>query len=103
GAAVPARRAARAVRGRFDKARWGTLSPLLDELLALDAPGRAERVAWLRREARALADDLTDLLAQYTQVERDHFLEDPLPRPAEPTLEGQTIGNYTLVRLLGEG
>ena len=47
---------------------------------------------------------LTDLLAQYTTIERDGFLDEPALRPVdEPSLTGQTIGNYTLDRLLGEG
>ena len=92
------------MRGRFDKARWSQLSPLLDELLALDPPLRGQRVAELRRDQPALADDITDLLAQYTTIERDGFLDDPPLRPVEePSLTGQTIGSYTLDRLLGEG
>jgi hypothetical protein len=90
------------LRGRFDKARWEALSPLLDELLALEAPARAERVAQLRGEDGAAADELTDLLAQYTTIERDGFLEGSLVRPVEePTLQGQVVGSYTLERLLG--
>jgi serine/threonine protein kinase len=92
------------VKGRFDKSRWDTLSPLLDELLALDASARVERVAQLRRDDCAVADDLSDLLAQYTTIERDGFLEGPLLRAvAEPTLEGQIVGSYTVDRLLGQG
>jgi serine/threonine-protein kinase len=92
------------LRGRFDKARWEALSPLLDELLALEAPARAERVAQLRGEDGAAADELTDLLAQYTTIERDGFLEGSLVRPVEePTLQGQVVGSYTLERLLGQG
>ena len=53
------------MKGRFDKARWEALSPLLDELLALEAPARVERMAQLRGEDGAAADELTDLLAQY--------------------------------------
>jgi serine/threonine protein kinase len=92
------------MKARFDKARWEALSPLLDEVLTLDAPARAERVAQLRCEDCAVADDLTDLLTQYTTIERDGFLEGSLVRAAaEPTLAGQAIGSYTLDRLLGEG
>jgi serine/threonine-protein kinase len=91
------------VKGRYDKSRWDALSPLLDELLELDASARAERVARLRRDDSVMADDLVDLMAQYATIERDGFLEVPLPRPASTTLEGQTVGNYTLDRLLGEG
>jgi serine/threonine-protein kinase len=91
------------VKGRYDKSRWEALSPLLDELLELDAPARAARVAQLRRNDSGIADELVDLMAQYTAIERDGFLEVPLPRPASTTLEGQAVGNYTLDRLLGEG
>ena len=47
---------------RFDKARWETLSPLLDELLALGADARPARLAQLRRERGDLANDLAELL-----------------------------------------
>ena len=90
------------MKGRFDKARWDALSPLLNELLELDAPARAQRVAQLRRDDCAVTDDLVELMEQYTEIERDGYLDDPLPRPP-PTLEGQTLGSYTLDRLLGEG
>jgi tetratricopeptide (TPR) repeat protein len=92
------------VKSRFDKARWDALEPLLDELMALDAPARAERIAELRRQGSLEADDLTDLLAQYAEMEQEGFLEDPLVRPVqEPGLQGQVIGNYTLDNLLGQG
>jgi serine/threonine-protein kinase len=90
--------------GRFDKARWEMLSPLLDELLALDAGARASRLAELRQDRGTVADDLEELLAQFTAIEREGFLEGGLMRPvSELSLQGQTIGSYTLDRLLGEG
>jgi tetratricopeptide (TPR) repeat protein len=92
------------VKSRFDKARWDALSPLLDELMALDAPARAERIAQLRREGHADANDLADLVAQYAEMEREGFLEGPLVRPVqEPGLQGQVVGSYTLDSLLGQG
>jgi tetratricopeptide (TPR) repeat protein len=92
------------VKSRFDKARWEALSPLIDELLALDAPARAERIAELRSTGFAQVDDLTDLLAQYADMEREGFLESPLVRPVqEPGLQGQVVGSYTLDSLLGQG
>jgi len=92
------------VKSRFDKARWDALSPLLDELMALDAPARAERIAQLRREGHADANDLADLVVQYAEMEREGFLEGPLVRPVqEPGLQGQVVGSYTLDSLLGQG
>jgi serine/threonine protein kinase len=92
------------VRSRFDKARWEALSPLIDELLALDAPARAERIAQLRRDGHPEANNLTDLLAQYADLEREKFLEHPVVRPVqEPGLQGQVVGSYTLDSLLGQG
>ena len=92
------------MKSRFDKARWEAISPLLDELLALDAPARAARIAELRRNAHPEADNLTDLVAQYADMEREGFLEAPLVRPVhEPGLQGQAVGNYTLDSLLGQG
>jgi serine/threonine-protein kinase len=92
------------VRTNIDKARWVVLSPLLDELLGLDSDARANRVAQIRREDRALGDDLSALLAQQAEIEREGFLEGSVPRPApEPSLAGQVVGSYTLDRLLGQG
>ena len=89
---------------RFDKTRWDALSPVLDELLALDAPARAERLAELRRNSSTDAADLADLLAQYSEMEQEKFLESSLVRPVqEPGLQGQVIGSYTLDSLLGQG
>jgi tetratricopeptide (TPR) repeat protein len=92
------------VKSRFDKARWEALSPLIDELLALDTPARAERIAELRRDGHPEAGNLADLLGQYADMEREGFLEDPVVRPVyEPGLQGQVVGNYTLDSLLGQG
>jgi eukaryotic-like serine/threonine-protein kinase len=92
------------VKSRFDKARWDALSPLLDELVALDEPARAERIAQLSREGHPDTRDLADLVAQYAEMEREGFLEAPLVRPVqEPGLQGQVVGNYTLDSLLGQG
>jgi eukaryotic-like serine/threonine-protein kinase len=92
------------VKSRFDKARWDALSPLLDELMALGESARAQRIAELRRNGHADADDLADLVAQYAEMEREGFLEAPLVRPVqEPGLQGQVVGSYTLDSLLGQG
>ena len=90
--------------GRFDKSRWDSLSPLLDELLALDGTARGARLEEMRRDNPGMGDDLADLLAQHVDIEREGFLEGGLRHPVPvPTLAGQVIGSYTLDRLLGEG
>src|SRR5688500_2863246 len=72
--------------------------------MQLDLRARAARLAVLRSQGCAVADDLEALLAQQTTIERDRFLDVPLLRPTvAPTLEGQVVGNYTLERLLGQG
>ncbi len=92
------------MRSNIDKARWVLLSPLLDELLELDSAARADRVAQIRRDDGSLADEISALLSQQAEIEREGFLESSVPRPAaEPTLAGQIIGSYTLDRLLGQG
>jgi serine/threonine protein kinase len=85
-----------------DKSRWPVLSPHLDELLDMSPPERAVRLAGLRAEDRALADDLAALLASLESLDRSAFLQSPaLPPP--PAFEGQTVGAYTIERELGEG
>ncbi|MFN0186970.1 MAG: protein kinase domain-containing protein [Aquabacterium sp.] len=89
---------------RIDPARWSRLSPLLDELMELDAPARANRLAELRAGDAALADELAALLAEQGELQDQGFLEgDALAAVAEPTLEGRRLGAYTLRRLLGSG
>jgi serine/threonine-protein kinase len=95
--------APRAAAGRaVDKSRWPALSPHLDALLDMAAAERAARLAALRIEDCALADDLAALLDSLDTLERDAFLEAPALPPA-PALQGQTVGAYTVERELGEG
>jgi hypothetical protein len=82
-------------------ARWPVLSPLLDELLDLDAAARAARVEQLRAQDPSLADALMQLLAD--EAGATGFLEgSPLPHP-EPSLAGQVFGAYTLTQPIGAG
>jgi len=95
--------------------RWARLSPLLDELLDLDPPARAARLAALRAGTgagdAALADELAALLTRDAALQDDHFLAAPaLPDLAAlsaaaqaPEQAGQAVGPYTLERLIGEG
>jgi eukaryotic-like serine/threonine-protein kinase len=86
-----------------DSRRWAQLSALLDELLDLDGGAREARLAQLARDDAALGAELAALLAQQGDIESEGFLEgSALGRP-DPTLAGQTVGAYTLERLLGAG
>lgn len=86
----------------MDQARWKLLSPLLDQLLEMDAPARRRRLQHLHATDPALADELQRLLAQ--ERDSDDFLAEPLwsPPPADPRHD-TLVGPYRLVRLLGEG
>ncbi len=87
--------------------RWRALSPFLDEALELTGDRRA---AWLEaicaRDA-ALGADLQSLLAEHEDLHESGFLDHALPladRPAETqSLEGQVVGAYRLISLIGQG
>jgi len=82
--------------------RWPVLSPLLDELLDLEEPGRTRRLVEIRTQDPGLAAELQTLLDKLPRIERDRFLEEPaMPPPV--TLAGRVIGPYTIERELGEG
>ena len=86
-----------------ESGRWTQLSALLDELLDLDGRAREQRLADLARDDAALAAELTTLLAQQGDIEREHFLEGNALGPSDATAAGQTLGAYTLERPLGAG
>ena len=88
--------------------RWATLSPLLDELLDLDAAGRSARLAQCRATDPRLADELAALLAEQPALDAEAFLEGAAPGlpaspPAVATLAGQRFGAYTLALPIGAG
>jgi eukaryotic-like serine/threonine-protein kinase len=88
--------------GAVDPARWQVLSPLLDDLLDLPAAAREARLALLRQDDPALADELKPWLEELSALDHSAFLQAPaLPAPAG--LAGQTVGAYRLVRELGRG
>jgi eukaryotic-like serine/threonine-protein kinase len=93
----------------IDHALWRRLSPLLDEVLDLEAEGRAARIAALRAEDPALADELETLLRESASAEAEKFLESAASiaaaalSVAEPSLEGTRIGAYVIESLLGQG
>ncbi|HKW84108.1 MAG TPA: protein kinase, partial [Burkholderiaceae bacterium] len=88
----------------MDMARWQRLSPLLDAILDCDDDAeREQRVAALRSDDPALADEIDALLEGLADNERDGFLERaPLPL-REASMVGQAIGAYTIERELGQG
>ena len=53
---------------------WKRVSPLLDELLDLDAAGRAARLAVLRASDPKLAAAVEELLAQEDALDAERFL-----------------------------
>jgi tetratricopeptide (TPR) repeat protein len=87
-----------------DPDRWAAVHRLFEEVL--DLPPEA-RPAWLEgaREGDAsLVAEVELLLLEHAQVGRDRFLEDEPERPVhEATLEGQTVGPYTVRSLIGHG
>lgn len=88
--------------GHLDKARWRVISPLLDQLLDTDPGGRTARLDRIRRGDPLLAEELGALLSQETAVDREAFLEGNVLQ-AEASLQGQTVGNYTLESTIGHG
>lgn len=87
---------------RFDPARWAELSPLLDDWLALTTDRRAERLAALRQQDPALAEQMALLLGQDDAQGSTGFLDQP-PLNLSASRTGQQVGPYTLVRELGQG
>jgi len=87
----------------MDMARWQRLSPLLDEILDSDGPARSQRLAALRAEDAALADEVDALLERVAVNDRHAFLERPPLLLREPSMGGETVGAYTIERELGQG
>ena len=84
--------------------QWQKVSPYLDQVLALP---EGERRAWLhsvRGQRPDLAGLLEELLEEHSAVEQEEFLEEtPIRRAFGTSLQGQKIGVYTLVSLIGQG
>ena len=86
----------------MNRTRWERLSPLLDELLDLDAAARARRLQDLRHKDPSVAAELEAMLAPVTDGEHRGFLEGAITLP-RPSLAGRRIGAYTIERELGQG
>jgi len=89
----------------LDKETWQALSPLLDQALDLDGPGRDALVAAVECEQPALARILTRLLREHDQLLGSDFLESlpPIGETPGATLAGHEVGPYTLEAPLGVG
>jgi len=89
----------------LDKETWQALSPLLDQALELDGPGRDALVAAIEREQPDLARILARLLQDHDRLLGTDFLESlpPLGETSGATLAGHEVGPYTLETPLGAG
>jgi eukaryotic-like serine/threonine-protein kinase len=87
--------------------RWRVLSPYLDEALDIAADRREAWLASIRARDAALGADLERLLAEHVDLQQSGFLEHALPPLAQPaerqSLEGQIVGAYRLLSLIGQG
>ena len=86
-----------------NRALWPRLSPLLDRALDQPPAARTELLATVRAEDPTLAAALEQLLAEHQRVLGSDFLEAPPLGDQPPSLAGQSVGGYTLVRPLGMG
>ena len=84
--------------------QWQEVVPYLDQVLSLQ---EGERRAWLesfRVQRPDLAGLLQELLEEQRAAEHEKFLEEtPIQGALGTSLEGQKIGVYTLVSLIGQG
>jgi eukaryotic-like serine/threonine-protein kinase len=87
--------------------RWRALSPYLDQALELPTADRAAWLASIGARDAGLAVDLQTLLAERDRLHESRFLEQPVPVGSHTvltqSLEGQAIGAYRLVSLIGQG
>jgi serine/threonine-protein kinase len=91
-----------------DRALWRRLSPMLDELLELDEPARAQRLDELRARDPATAAALEKYLGDARAAGRARFLAGAAAPAAlmsfdQATLAGQRIGAYVLEAPIGQG
>jgi serine/threonine protein kinase/Tfp pilus assembly protein PilF len=87
--------------------RWRVLSPYLDDALAMTGDDRATWLAGIESRDAVLAAELEHLLAEHESLQHSGFLEHSTPvgpfAAGMSSLEGQVLGAYRLVSLIGEG
>jgi tetratricopeptide (TPR) repeat protein len=81
---------------------WLTVSPYLDQALAMTEEERNLWVASLREQNPEIAKLLQAVLDEHHLIVKEGFLEES-PAPQPPGLAGQGIGAYTLVSPIGQG
>ncbi|HKG93963.1 MAG TPA: serine/threonine-protein kinase, partial [Gemmatimonadaceae bacterium] len=86
----------------IDRDRWRELEPLLDRALELSTEERTEWLDALRAREPELGAELASLLAHDSAAGRRGFLARPVEL-TDRTLEGMTLGAYTLERRIGQG
>ena len=87
--------------------RWRVLSPYLDEALELTDDRRAAWLAAISARDAALGAELESLLGEHERLQHSGFLEQASPtwQPyhGAPPSEGQVLGAYRLLSLIGQG
>ena len=93
--------------GRLTTERWRTLNQYLDEALEIRVDQRAAWLAPIAARDAALAADLQRLLHEHDDVRGSGFLDESVSltfgTPITQSLEGQVIGGYRLMSVIGQG
>ena len=83
--------------------QWLILSPYLDEALEMTDTQRALWLESLRGRDPALAERVAALLDEHRQLAEERFLENCSLETPELGLSGEVLGNYTLIKTIGQG
>src|SRR5215471_2734446 len=84
--------------------QWKLLSPYLDKALTLSEEECAQWLQSLRVDNAEIAAQVEELLHSRKAIERDRYLEKPLPLgQAGAGMAGQIIGAYRLASPIGHG
>lgn len=87
--------------------RWHAISPYLDEALELTDEGRSAWLAEISARDAVLAADIRALLTDHERLQRSGFLAGASPTieltAGIPPAEGQIVGAYRLLSLIGQG